>query len=748
MSKTEQIITLEIDGQKVKAFKNETILQAARRNGFYIPTMCYLPKVKPIASCRMCVVDIDGMDAPVLSCQERVVEGIKVQTNSEELYKHRQNIMKLYDVNHPLQCGACPKCGECDLQNKTLEFNVGTQNFSAKDQRREIQDWGNVTYDPYLCIMCERCVRVSNEIVGDEALQISPGGYNSTIMNTKKEDLNVDWGECAAVCPVGALADKDFTYKANAWELTKIPASCVHSSLANLIYYEVKHGEFLRVRSDSDHDSISGLCRYGYDFQNDGSNCDSDMQKAVAAFKVSDTIAFTSMITNEEALILQRLKELHGYKLINQEALNYQKFLKAFSSTSGNSFYSGTSDGIIDSDYILVFGTKIATDSPGLKFRVNQSSKKHKSQVVYMHPLEDASIQNIVTQFMKYEVGSEDAVLALVAKAILNGAKLPESVSRFFDDLDDGYISAESNVGEEEIDIMVKKMAKKRRFSCIVGSDLYAHPNAENIAKILGLLEKYSDFEVTIIPPSVNTLGVSLICDLDEEAGQKVIGYNEVGDFILSAIEDKGDVNMPALNQQEGTFTNLNKKVVPTNVALPFNGFCLNDIANNLGLNKRYTIEYTELLPEAKGYKAEEFDKLPNYFDVLGEEFRGYELSSYSVETTNTLSEIDDIESFDGIVIYFSNPNNQKNIFTNLCEYLASDNDLIGSEQFAVAAKIKDGDNVKISVSGEEIVRQFKIDTKLKGTIGLLPTFDMGFSGQALKTGYRFNKAKIVQVNK
>ena len=748
MSKTEQMITLEIDGKKVKAFKNETILQAARRNGFYVPTMCYLPKVKPIASCRMCVVDIDGMDDPVLSCQERVVEGIKVQTNSETLYKQRQNIMKLYDVNHPLQCGTCPKCGECDLQNKTLEFNVSSQNFSIRDQQREIQDWGNVTYDPYLCIMCERCVRVSNEIVGDEALQISPGGYNSTIMNVKKDDLNVDWGECAAVCPVGALADKDFTYNTNAWELNRIPASCVHSSLANLIYYEVKRGKIYRVRSDFEHESISGLCRYGYDFENSGSNSTEDMQKVLEAFKTSDTIRFNSMITNEEALILQKLKELHGYKLVNNEAYRYQKFLQAFASTSGNMIYKGTSEGIIDSEYIVVFGTRIATDSPGLKFRINQSSKKNKSQIIYMHAMEDASIQNIVTQLMKYEAGSEDAVMALVAKEILNGADLPKEVAEYFDELDDGYLSAESNIGEEEIERMKKKMAKKSRFSFVVGSDLYAHPNAENIAKMLGLIEKYGNFDVTIIPPSVNTLGVALICDLDESIGEKVIGYNNTGDFILSALEDMGDVNIPALNQQEGTFTNLNKKVVPTNVALHFEGFCLNDIANNLGLNKRYTIDYTPELPSSKGYKAQDFDTLPNNFDVLGEEHRGYELTDKTVKTTNALEEVEDIESFDGVVLYLSNPNNQKNVFTNICEHLESNNDLVGSKQFAVAAKVKDGDEVKIKVVGQEIVRTFRIDETLKGTIGLLPTFDMGYEGIALKAAYRFNKAKIEQVGK
>lgn len=748
MSKSEQIITLKIDGQKVKAFKNETILQAARRHGIYIPTMCYLPKVKPIASCRMCVVDIEGLDAPILSCQERVVEGINVITNNEELYKHRQNIMKLYDVNHPLQCGVCDKSGECDLQNKTLEFNVPSQSFTAKDQSREIQRWGNITYDPHLCIMCERCVRVSNEIVGDEALQISPGGYNSKIVNTKQEKPNVDWSECAAVCPVGALSDNDWKYTSNAWELTRIPASCAHSPLASLIYYEVKRGKIFRVRSDFHYDAIGGVCRYGYDYQNEAGNSAEDMKKAVAAFKKADTVRFTSMITNEEALILQKLKGIYGLKLVNEEARQYQAFLEAFASTSGNMLYSGTTDKIVESEYVMIFGTRIASDVPGLKFKVNQSSKKHKSQVIYMHPLEDSSIQNIVTQHLKYEVGSEDAVIALVAQALLKDSEIPESIKSYLDDLDDGYISAESNIGEEEISLMVKKMAKKKRFSFIAGADLYAHPNALNIAKILGLIEKYTDFDVTIVPPSVNTLGIALICELDSELGQNIIGYNDAGDFVLSAIDGLGDVNMPAINQQEGTFTNINKKVVPTNVAVPFDGFCLNDIARELGLNRRYTIDYTSELPAAKGFKEEEFDKLPNYFDVSGEEFRGYELTNKRVPTSENLSEIEDIESFDGVIVYTCNPNNQKNIFTNLCKHLASDNDLVGSQQFAIAAKINDGDEVIITIDGMEIRRSFKIDNTLKGTIGLLPTFDMGYEGQALTVKYKFNKAKIVQVSK
>ena len=749
MTKVEQMINFEIDGKPVQGSKNETILQVARRNGIYIPTMCYLTKVKPIASCRMCVVDIEGMDAPILSCQERAVEGIKVTTHSESLFKQRQNIMKLYDVNHPLQCGVCPKSGECDLQNKTLEFNVTNQNFAAVEQGRKLENWGNITYDPYLCIMCERCVRVSNEIVGDSALQISAGGYNSKIVNTKADSVNVDWGECAAVCPVGALSDLDFKYNTNAWELKRIPAACAHSSLANMIYYEIKNERIYRVRNEYEFDSMAGVCRYGYDYDNKGSNTPADMQKTLKAFKEADTIRFTSIITNEEAFILQKLKEKYGYKLINEEAKNYQNFLTAFSTTSGKSLYSGDSESIKNSDCIIVLGSKIADDIPGLKFKVNQAAKRQRAQVIYMHPIEDTSIKNIVTQYVKYEAGSEESVLAMTAQALLKDVKLPKALKDFFDSIDEGYISAESNVGEEEIAMMIKRMQKKSNFSLIVGSDLYGHPQAENIAKTLGLIERYSDFNVTIIPPFVNTLGVALICDLDEEEGKKSVGYNTTGDFILSALEDAGDVNMPAINQQEGTFTTLNKRVVPTNVALAFDGFCLNDIANELGLEERYTINYTAKLPVSKGYSAEEFDALDNFFDASGNEVRGYALNINDVEAKNSsLDELAELESFDGVVVYGCNPNSQKNIFTNICKYLATDAVLLGSAQFAVAAKVKDGETYSIMIDGQKIERVFKLSDTLKGTIALMPIFDLGFEGQSLLSKYRFNKVKLTQVNK
>ena len=741
-------IRLTIDGKEVIAKKGDTILQAARRNGMYIPTMCYLSKVKPIASCRVCVVEVEGMDGTILSCQEKAIDGISVKTNSEELFKHRQNILKMYDVNHPLQCGVCDKSGECDLQNKTLEMKVSAQEFSAKEQPRKLEKWGNISYDPYLCILCERCVRVSNEIVGDEALQISVGGYNSKIINVKKDDINIDWGESAEVCPVGALVTNDFKYVSNAWEQVKIPASCIHTPLANLIYYDVKDNKkIVRVKSEYEFDTIGGTCRFGYDFENRGSNNQKDMQKVVEAFKKADTIKFTSLITNEEAYILQKLKEKFGYKLINHEAKAYQSFLNSFSSITGNSLYSGDVNELNKSDFIITVGSQISDDIAGIKFKINEAVKKHRAKFYYCHPIEDSRLKNIISSHIKYEVGSEEGVLSLLAKAIIpNEKKLTKATKEFLDSLDEGYLSAECNVGEEEIENIKNNLKRKKSPYLIIGSDIYSHKTAKNIAKIVGLIEKYSDFKVILIPTFVNTLGVSLICELDEKEGSFTIGYNEIGDFILSAIENKGDVNMPALNQQEGTFTNINKKVVPTYPALMFDGFCLNDIANELGIEQRYTIDYTKELPQEKGYKSEEFDELPNFFTNNGEEVRGYILENKKVSTKQKIEEVAQIDSYDGVIVYTCNPNGQNNVFSNICKNLPNDGRLVGSQQFAIAAKIQNGDKVKFEIDGYEIVKEFKLDENLKGTVGLLPNFDLGYEGQKLYGLYRYNKIKIEQV--
>ena len=731
-------ITITIDGKECQGNYGDTILKIARANGVYIPTMCYLSKVEPIASCRMCVVEVEGVDGVILSCQEKAVNGSVVTTASKELYTQRQNIMKLYNVNHPLECGVCDKSGECDLQNKTLEFAVDKQNFSAREAHKKVEKWGYVSYDPALCIMCEKCVRVSNEITGNEALQISVGGYKSTIVNVNNSTC-ASLGESAAVCPVGALVSSDFKYTSNAWELKRIPASCAHCSSVCSLNYEVKNEKIYRVTNNFEFSSLCGAGRFGFDFENKNASKDTDtFKEALSAFKRADSIRFSALITNEEALILQKLKEKYKYKLVCDEAYGYQQFLKAYGSIKGETLYSGDLNSIKGSDAVIVFGSRINDDNPMVKYHITMASKRNRARVAYLHPIEDGNISNIVTQFVKYEAGSEEGVAALLANALLGSCEISSELKNFLDNLDIGNLSAESSIGEEELLALVKSIDKKEKLTFIVGSDLYNHPRAIQIAALLGAIDKYSDFNFVIVPPATNSLGVSLICSLDEKSEGYTVGYNAAGDFELSSLGN-GDMDMPALNQQEGTLTNIDKRVVPTNAALDYRGYVLNDIANELGLKAKHTIDYTLQLPVKAGFKSEDFDMLPSYFDNSGTEHRGYLLNSKNIKSSENFDDIEELPTFDGAIVYNCNENTNMNVFTNVTKAFENNEIYLkGSHQFANIVKLKDGDEIIFSSNGIKYQRVFKIDENMKGTIAINPMFDMDLN-VSLGSSYRFS---------
>jgi NADH-quinone oxidoreductase subunit G len=633
---------------------------------------------------------------------------------------------------------------------------VNSQEFAVKEPARKKKKWGILGYDPALCIMCEKCVHTCNEVIGSAALYVKPGGYKSII--DMKFSRCEQCGDCISVCPVGALVSNEFKYTANAWESKKIPATCAHCSSGCALYYNVKNSEIsdpynqkiTRVTNDFDFNYLCGAGRFGFEFENKGNGKNpQELEKVVNAIKNSDAIKFNSYITNEEVKILQTLKEKIGIKLINEDASNYKNFLENYKKASGNSIYTADSKDIEASDAIIMIGTRITRDNPGIKFATNIATKKQRAEFVYMHPLDDISLQNKYTQFIKYEAGSEEGVVALLASYLIKN--IPEAQKKYFEDLDIGYLSGETSVGEEELELVVKKLARRKNKTLIVGQDLYGHENGSNIAKLIGLIDKYTDFNVILVPSSTNTLGVSLICELDSISSEnlKVVGYNEIGDFVISSNGD-GDFQVPALNQQEGTFVDLNKKVVNTNVAITFDGYCLNDIVNEFLEKKvKNSIDYSSQLPVKNGFKAISFDELKNGYNKYGEDLRGYFLENTLLEESElVLDEVTDINTYNGTVIYRCEPLHQFNKSTAKSLQLQSNDSLRGSTSFATAAKIKDGDTVNIVYNNNITTKKFKIDTTIKGTIALYPTYSDGLNSDLVASGYRFKQVQIQKVDR
>lgn len=816
-------VHVKIDGKTCIAQEGETILNIARRNNIFIPAICYLNGCSPTLACRLCLVDIDGKRA--YSCNAKAKDGIEVITKSDEIEAERRAIMQVYDINHPLECGVCDQSGECELQDYTLQMGVQKQEFCIKDTHRPTQNWGLIHYDPSLCIVCERCITVSKDMIGDANLKTVPRGgdaidktwkeqmpkdsyatwnklQKSIIGRVKEIDSQSESGECVAVCPVGALVTSDFQYKANAWELTKIPASNPHSSDCSLIYYDVKQTsiesakeKIYRVSSEYSFAPLNGAARFGYDFQNEVEGKDEKTFKhIISCFQSGEIkqIEFSSFITNEEALILQKLKEKYKLNLVNEDALSYKIFLDNFSKTSGSSLYNGSIDEIKKSNFLISIGTFLRNDSPNTSYAFNNALTMNKGAGFYFHPIGDNVVEGFAKniKIVEHKAGCEEGILYLILdkfgdkdkmsdrlKDILNAlhvTKSKEITETIKEKVVEIVKDKETNEEKEVSKIVPKKvtknieyqtskiydligiedleddfssfLAKKDSFSLVVGEDLYVSKNAPKLARLLGLIQKFTPFNVTIIPTNTNTLGVSLICDLNKKEDIFTLGYNVKADITLCALGN-GDLDMPALNQQEGTFTNINKRVVPTNVAIGFNGYCLNDLANSLGLNETYTIDYTKQLPIDKGYQSKNFDDLPNHFDNGGVEHRGYLLDIFQTDTEEFNEEIDIEDTSNEDLVYLANPINQFSPFTNKAHLLQTTAKLHVSEDYLKKRELKEGSMVKISDDkGHKIALCVKKDDNIKGLIPYLPTFDTKVDVKPFFDNSRFAKLSIEEI--
>jgi len=825
-------ITITIDGKEVRTQEGEFILNAARSNGIFIPAICYLTRCSPTLACRICLVEADGKQ--VYACNAKAKQGMNITTTTPTIETEKRAIMEVYDVNHPLECGVCDQSGECELQNYTLEVGVDKQTYSIADTHKPAQDWGLIHYDPALCIMCERCITVCKDMIGDAALStVARGGENieAAFKESMPKDAYAMWnklnksliapnagdtldctncGECTAVCPVGALVSSDYQYTSNAWEHQQIPATCAHCSAGCQISYDIKHtdianpeAKIYRVKNEWNYVSLCGAGRYGYDFENKNVTKDPEaFDAALRAFKNADTIAFTSTITNEEAMILQRLKEKFGYKLINDEARVFKNFLSNYSTITGESLYHGSLKEVHEADFVVSIGTALKTDNPNARFAMNNALSMNKGAGLYFHPINDPVIADMsknVTQ-INHAPLMEEAALYLILDLFGDKSALPATITDYLvtfhstktvtveETVDEKVtetvvkkvLNEETGVEEEvseqvtktvkkkvskEVEVdenallellnapkgfketLTKYLAKKSTFALMVGPDLYTHPNAANCARLVGLIEKYTAFSVTMIPNLANTLGVALICDLDETAGAFTIGYNTAGNFTLSALGG-GDLDMPALNQQEGTLVSIDKRVNPTNAALPYSGYELNDIASALGMSTSLAVDYTSQLPLSAGFKAVEFDTLPNYYTNAGEEVRGYLLESQycSVSGDESVQPFSQENTLSGEVVYLANPVLQFSPFTAASHQLQEEGGLYGSTTFMSTHGLSEGDRVRVKTTHGERVLPILHDSKIAGDIPYLPTFDSKINSSALFGDYRFVSVSIQKV--
>jgi len=269
------MVKIFIDDKQVEVKEGTTVLSAAEEAGIQIPHLCYHPAFPPEGSCRMCLVEIEGLPKLELACSTMVKEGMKIYTRSEKVVEARKGVLEFLLAEHPLDCPICDKAGECRLQDYYEEYGLFESRFKEFKEKRakKVRIGKNLILDRERCILCTRCVRFLREVTRTGELGVFNRGLHSEIGFYEGEQVNNNYsGNLSEICPVGAITDDDFRFKTRSWFLMKGDSICPLCSRGCNISIEYHPGftrmprekRVYRITSRENH-AVNGywICDYG-----------------------------------------------------------------------------------------------------------------------------------------------------------------------------------------------------------------------------------------------------------------------------------------------------------------------------------------------------------------------------------------------------------------------------------------------------------------------------------------------------
>lgn len=263
-----EMVNITIDGQKVAVPKTSTVLEAATSLGIKVPTLCYHPELRVEGACRVCMVEVEGARSLVASCVYPVNEGMVVHTNTAAVREARKTVVELLLANHPTDCLSCQRNLNCELQNMAADLGVREIRFDGEKKSYPLDNSNpSLVRDQSKCILCGRCIRACSERQGVHVYSFANRGFNTTVVPAFNLGLDqvacTFCGQCAAVCPTGAIVEKDDTEAV--WSALSDPSKHVIVQTAPAV--RVALGEALGLPNGSivTGKMVASLKRLGFD---------------------------------------------------------------------------------------------------------------------------------------------------------------------------------------------------------------------------------------------------------------------------------------------------------------------------------------------------------------------------------------------------------------------------------------------------------------------------------------------------
>ena len=328
-----------INGKSLEVPEGATVLDAAKRLGIEIPTLCHHPKLAPFGGCRLCIVEIKGIPRPVTSCTTPVSDGMEVTTSTPWIEELRKTVLRLILSDHPNDCMLCEGAGDCTLQELAYSYGIRDNMFAGERRVYEKRDANPfIERDMEKCILCGRCVRACSEIQGVEAISIAYRGFKAKVTPYYEKDLSCEFcGQCVSVCPTGALTGKMWTLKGRRKGVKEIDTVCSYCGTGCNLTLHVKGNEVIRVSSKEDTWNEGWLCvkgRFGYKFINSPDRLTKPLVKRGGLFEEASWDEALELIAGR----LKGIKEQYGPDAIgglssarctNEENYAFQKMIRA-----------------------------------------------------------------------------------------------------------------------------------------------------------------------------------------------------------------------------------------------------------------------------------------------------------------------------------------------------------------------------------------------------------------------------------
>ena len=518
-----ETITITLDGIEVSGYSGMTILELARESGIDIPTLCYDPCLIPTGACRICLVEDENSGALLAACVTPIKREMVINTRSSRVLERRKIILQLLLASHPDSCLVCDKGNRCQLRKLASEMGIGLLEFQRIPQWHVMEEVNPlIERDLSKCILCAKCIRADHELVVEGAIDYIGRGFSSkpaTFNDLPLEKSECTFcGTCVALCPTGALSEKERTYHGTT--TSEVETVCPFCGCGCGLCLEIKDGRLIRARpsvsNPVNHHTLCARGSYGYDFVHSPDRLTSPLLNVNGDFQEASWEQALGMISDEFKRIKQEygpnsLAVLGSSKCTNEENYLLQRFARGVIGTNnidnGSRVYSspsriglgwtigipGTTNSLDDleqSEVILVVGANPAVSAPAVGYAIKRAIKYKGAKLLLIDPRE-THLTPLAHLWLKPRVGTDIALLSGMSRVIVEEKLFDkEFVTRRTDNFTGLEKSLKLHTPEhtekitgvpaQEVQLVARLFATAESASIVYGNGITQHINAVN----------------------------------------------------------------------------------------------------------------------------------------------------------------------------------------------------------------------------------------------------------------------------